>query len=54
MSNTMILITTSLFAAVRMAVPLTYAGIGESVAQTSGVLNIGVEGMMLSGAFFSF
>jgi simple sugar transport system permease protein len=50
----MILITTSLFAAVRMAVPLTYAGIGESVAQTSGVLNIGVEGMMLSGAFFSF
>lgn len=54
MSNTLILITSSLFAAVRMAVPLTYAGMGESVAQTSGVLNIGVEGMMLSGAFFSF
>lgn len=54
MSKSLILLTSSLFAAVRMAVPLSYAGIGESVAQTSGVLNIGVEGMMLSGAFFSF
>lgn len=54
MSNWIPLITNTLFASVRMAAPLTFAGIGESVAQTSGVLNIGVEGTMLAGAFMSF
>ena len=30
--------------------PLVFAGIGELVTEKSGVLNLGVEGMMLSGA----
>lgn len=54
MIDALILITNSLFASVRMAAPLTFAGIGESVGQTTGVVNIGVEGMMLSGAFTCF
>lgn len=41
-------------AAVRMAVPLAYAGLGETIAEKAGILNIGMEGVMLSGAFFSF
>ncbi len=41
-------------AAVRMAVPLAYAGLGETISEKSGILNIGMEGVMLSGAFFSF
>ncbi|MFR5149233.1 MAG: hypothetical protein ACLTER_06620 [Ruminococcus sp.] len=31
-----------------------YGGIGETIAEKSGILNIGMEGVMLSGAFFSF
>lgn len=41
-------------AAVRMAVPLAYAGLGETISEKAGILNIGMEGVMLSGAFFSF
>lgn len=41
-------------AAVRMAVPLIYAGLGEVISEKAGILNIGMEGIMISGAFFSF
>lgn len=47
-------LTAFLAAAVRLAVPLMYGGIGETIAEKSGILNIGLEGVMLSGAFFSF
>jgi simple sugar transport system permease protein len=43
-----------LYSGIRLATPYLYAAIGESLAQTSGVLNLGVEGMMLMGAFSGF
>lgn len=46
--------TSFLSAAVRMAIPLLYAALGETVSQKSGTLNIGLEANMLSGAFFGF
>ena len=47
-------LTAFLTAAVRMAVPLAFAGLGETIAEKTGIVNIGMEGVMLSGAFFSF
>ena len=51
---TLTFMTAFLAAAVRMAVPLAYAAMGELIAEKSGILNIGMEGVMLAGAFFSF
>lgn len=39
---------------IRLATPYLYASIGETFGQRSGVLNLGVEGQMLLGAFAAF
>ena len=39
---------------VRMSIPILFAALGENIAERSGVLNLGVEGMMLLGAFSGF
>ncbi len=47
-------ITSFLAAAVRVATPLTFAGLGEACSERAGIINIGVEAIMLSGAFAAF
>jgi simple sugar transport system permease protein len=39
-----------LAAAVRVATPLLFAATGETLAERSGVINLGTEGIMLAGA----
>ena len=46
-----VVIVTSLIMA---ATPLLFAALGELVVEKSGVLNLGVEGMMIVGAIAGF
>lgn len=43
-----------LFGAVTAAIPLLLAGLGEQMSEKAGVLNIGIEGMMIAGAYLGF
>ena len=39
---------------VRLATPFLYAAIGETFSQSAGVVNLGVEGIMLLGGYAAF
>ena len=52
MNNSIVVVV--LASAVVYGTPLLYAALGELLAERSGVLNLGVEGMMLVGAVMGF
>jgi ABC-type uncharacterized transport system permease subunit len=47
-------LSTMLAAAFRIATPILFAALGETVAERAGMLNIGIEGMMTIGALTGF
>jgi ABC-type uncharacterized transport system permease subunit len=52
--TTITIVVGILASGIRLATPYLYAAIGEAFGQRSGVLNLGVEGQMLMGAFAAF
>jgi len=48
------LIVTVLASTLRGCMPMLLAALGETFSESSGILNLSVEGMMVAGAFFSF
>lgn len=51
--TTSVLVAT-LASGIRLATPFLFAALGEAIGQRSGVLNLGVEGVMLIGAFTAY
>ncbi len=51
---TISVLTATLASGVRLAAPFLLAALGETVSQRSGVLNLGVEGVMLLGAYSAY
>lgn len=44
-------VTAFLEASVRTATPLAFAALGEAIAERAGVINVGLEGVIISGCF---
>lgn len=51
---TEVFLASLVFGAVTAGIPLLLAGLGEQISEKAGVLNIGIEGMMLGGAYLGF
>ena len=51
---TVSVLVATLASGIRLATPFLLAGLGEMIGQRSGVLNLGVEGVMLIGAFAAY
>lgn len=49
-----VIVISVLAAMIRISTPLLLAALGEMVSQRAGILNLGVEGTMLMGAFAGF
>jgi ABC-type uncharacterized transport system permease subunit len=51
---TLLLLATIVAGMIPRAIPILAAGIGETVSQNAGILNLGIEGYMLMGASVGF
>ncbi len=47
-------LVTILFTAIASGTIILYATLGEIITERAGILNLGIEGMMLMGAFFGY
>src|SRR5450756_321119 len=47
-------LTATVASGIQLATPFLLAGLGETMGQRSGVVNLGVDGIMLLGAFSAY
>ena len=47
-------LTATVASGIQLATPFLLAGLGETMGQRSGVVNLGVDGIMLLGAFGAY
>lgn len=48
------ILTTTIASGIALATPFLFAALGETIGQRSGVINLGVDGIMLLAAFTSY
>jgi ABC-type uncharacterized transport system permease subunit len=48
------IVVSILYSMIRLATPILYAALGELISERSGVMNMGLEGTMLTAAFIGF
>ncbi|HWK66297.1 MAG TPA: ABC transporter permease [Rhizobiaceae bacterium] len=51
--NEVLFLSGLLAAGIRLATPIALAAVGETLSQRAGVINVGIEGIMLVGAFIA-
>lgn len=52
MGETLTVITSLVAGAIRVSIPIAFAALGGTLSERSGIINMGLEGTMLIGAFF--
>ncbi|WP_181257310.1 ABC transporter permease [Pseudaminobacter soli (ex Li et al. 2025)] len=48
-----VVVVAAIASGIRFAMPILFAALGETVSEKAGVLNVGIEGIMLIGAFLA-
>lgn len=52
MDNVLSVVTSLIAGSIRVSIPIAFAALGGTLSERSGVINMGLEGTMLMGAFF--
>lgn len=52
MEDILSVVTSLIAGSIRVSIPIAFAALGGTLSERSGIINMGLEGTMLIGAFF--
>ena len=52
MEDILSVVTSLIAGSIRVSIPIAFAALGGTLSECSGIINMGLEGTMLIGAFF--